>query len=637
VCGIVGFVAPQAKDHKRLLREMRDTLTHRGPDDYGEYFDEFVALGHRRLTIIDLSPKGKNPIFSNDGRFVIVYNGEIFNYKEIREEIGNRYAFKSATDTEVVLAAYAIWGATCVDKFVGMFSFAIWDKKDKSLFCARDRFGIKPYYYLEHQGGFYFASEIKSLFHTGFRPKANYSTIYDYLKWGLYDHGEETFFAGVKKLEPGHILTYKNGVKSIRKYWDLGDTNVEANIDLGKAADRVWELLNESVRLALRSDVPVGVNLSGGFDSSLLLALIDSHVDKSSRLEGFTQDYRDEEFSERKWVVQMAKHTKRRVSFNVMDDKRFVDSLPNMLWYQDEPYAGVPVASYIGLYQSTIRRNVKVLLDGNGIDEAFCGYRQYHNVYIKQLAEQNNPKLNHAIDDYSREWNVGIDEARKIAFNNSDSGSRALVARDGTKAVEDSWLSHDFESNNINPYPEFLQPYESKTKNAMYMDLRYLKIPRALRFNDRISMAFSKELRVPFLDHRLIEFGMSIPDEVLLTGGRPKGLLRKISEGVVPDKVRLEAKRSVQTPQSKWFGSTMRSYLGDILHSRSFQNRRIFDGERAVTIFNGLEGKALKNSFPLWQAVHIEEWFSTIIDSESFFQKPGAFAEFEYDEVNYST
>ena len=628
MCAIAGIIGPQASEQKDLARSMQKILRHRGPDDSGEFYADGVALVHNRLSIIDLSAAGKNPIFSPDGRYAIIYNGEVFNYLELRREIGDRYDFHTATDTEVILASFLLWGPKCLEKFIGMFAFAIWDEKEKKLFCARDRFGIKPFYYLIKDDHFYFASEVKALLLTGIERKPNLPIVYDYLKWGLYDHSEETFFENIKQLRPGHFLTYTGGRLSIKPYWDLAK-----EVNNTPASQNALAIFEDSVRLALRTDVPIGVNLSGGFDSSLLITLLDRESGKS-RLEGFTQDFRDKRFSERPWVEAIAGHTQRLVHFSYMSDQDFVDNAQAMLWYQDEPYAGAAVVGYVGVYQSADRRKVKVLLDGNGLDEAFCGYRQYHNIFLRALAKDHDPTLAEYCAAYAKEWQVPPEAVEQII---AQPESKGIMGRDATVQLATDWLSQEFENSYQRDVPDFAKPFSSGLKNAIYQDLFFSKMPKALRFNDRVSMAFAKELRVPFLDHRLVKLALALPDKILFSGGRPKGFLRQSFKGLLPDGIRLASKRNVQNPQSVWFSSTLRSYLGDIFHSQSFKNRGIIDATKAIEIFNDLEGKRLENSFFLWQAVGLEVWFQMFINSNKILQKPQKFGSFERETLDNIT
>ena len=627
MCGIVGIFGPNAAYHESLLEKMHNVLEHRGPDDLGVFFSDHVALAHRRLSILDLSEAGKNPMFSPDGRFMIVYNGEVFNFKELKQEIGDRYVFRSQTDTEVVLASYLTWGKHCVEKFIGMFAFAIWDKQEKVGFCARDRFGIKPFYYLIYQEHFYFASEIKALLLTGVQRRVNLETLYTYLKWGIYNHNEETFFSSIKQLKPGHILVWKNGNYHMESYWRISHESEEKE----HSNDEILTLLYQSVSLSLRSDVPVGVNISGGLDSSALMALLGSRLGSQKSLEGFFIDYHDLRFSERPWVVEIKKRTHRQINLSLMTPKNFIDCQETMLWFQDEPYGGLPVVSYAGLYQNANKRGVCVLLDGNGLDEIFSGYRKYHNLFLKSLIKSNDPELDCYLNGYAKEWQTSnVDIVEQIQKSET-----LTSAMDGTQSVQD-WLHPEFEAKYSVGFPEFEKPFNSILKNAMFQDLRYTKIPRALRFNDRISMAYSCELRVPFLDHRLVELAFSLPEKSLFKGYRPKGILRQSLANLLPANVLLASKRHLQTPQSEWFSRDLSAYLGDILHSSAFKQRGIIDADKAISIFNSLRGHHIENSFFFWQAINLEHWFQMFIDTSAPPVRPGAFPEFEKETLNFN-
>ena len=460
--------------------------------------------------------------------------------------------------------------------------------------------------------------------------EADLQTVHQYLNFGFYDHDESTFFKDVKRLLPGHTLTYENQKISLESYWDLADFDMNVQNE-ASTIDKIYATLEDSTSLALRSDVAVGVNLSGGLDSSILTVFLDKILGKNNKITGFTQDYRDARFSERSWVEEIAHRTQRTVHFSYMDEQDFLKSHQVMLWYQDEPYAGVPVVGYVGMYQGAKREKIKVLLDGNGMDECFGGYRHYHNTFLSKLKNEQEPQYNQYVDEYAKEWDVPVSKAHKqinqIHLANT-------LSRDGTKSVHHSWLNSDFKYMFNLSSDLFKTPFKSTLKNTMYQDLRYTKIPRALRFNDRVSMAFSRELRVPFLDHRLFELSFSLSDKVLFMDSRPKGILRRGMCGKIPDKVRLAPKRHIQTPQNIWFETSLRSYVGDILHSRSFMGRGFFDVKSTHRIFNSLKGKPLENSFFLWQAINLETWFDMFIDTPSIVRQPEKFPVYDYETLN---
>jgi len=632
VCGIAGIIGNGAELKRRQLDSMLSSISHRGPDDSGVYIQNNLAIGHQRLSILDRSSAGKNPFFSNNGDFIIVYNGEVYNYLELRDQLKEKYRFKTETDTEVVLAAYIIWGEKCVNKFIGMFSFVIYDTIRDLVFGSRDRFGIKPFYYTFYKDLFYFSSEIKGFFSAGIGASENLSIVNEYLQYGLYDHCSKTFFSGIEKILPGHSFTLKNGKLNIFQYWDLSEYESNEHYSDAYVENRVMEILTDSVSISMRSDVNVGVNLSGGLDSSCLLDLINKNWNNNYNLLGFTQDYEDERFSERRWVEKIAKNNDRSIHFSKMTPEDFQQANANMMWYQDEPYAGVPVAGYVGMYQKTNSQNVTVLLDGNGLDEAFAGYKQHHIHFLKDLYINRDTSFDSHLKSYIKEWG-GSD--RDVLEQLKQNNLGLVKSRDGTKEINPGFLSQDFLGafpNTIATQP--LKNLKSHLKNSMYRDATYSKIPRALRFNDRVSMAFSKELRVPFLDHRLFEFSFSLNNSLLYSQKRPKGVIRKIFTNSLPGEIVSATKRSVQTPQSEWLNNDLRHWVLNIIHSKSFKERGIFDVKNVQKQYGKLKGQQLENSFQIWQMVNLELWFQQNIDSKPSISLESNFPTFKQDEFN---
>jgi asparagine synthase (glutamine-hydrolysing) len=606
MCGIAGIVGSGAEKTGFRLQSMLESIDHRGPDDSGVFIQNEIAIGHKRLSILDQSKAGHNPFFSNDSKYVIVYNGEVYNYLELRKELKDKYSFKTNTDTEVVLAAYIVWGSNCVEKFIGMFSFVIWDSVNHQVFGSRDRFGIKPFFYSFSEGLFFFSSEIKSLLSAKIPKKPNFSIINEYLQYGLYDHCSESFFDGIYKLLPGNSFILKKGKLRVYQYWNLEDFESDENYTESYIEDTVMDILSESVNIALRSDVNIGVNLSGGLDSSCLLNLINNNWDNDYNLSCFTQDYKDQRFSERFWVEQIAKDNDKSVYFSQMSPQDFKNVNERLMWYQDEPYAGVPVAGYIGMYQQTKRQDVTVLLDGNGMDEAFGGYKQHNISFLKDLKNNNDKDFQIYMEAYLSEWG-GSKEQLLPLLNQKQQG--AIKSRDGTTGIHPNLLAKDFTKKFSNGPTKPRAKLRSNLKNEMFQDATFSKIPRALRFNDRVSMAFSKELRVPFLDHRLFEFTFSLNNKLLYSQKRPKGIIRKIFSKHLPADIINASKRSIQTPQSEWLNNDLRPWVDDILNSKSFKDCGIFDVEKTRSHYSELKGKELNNSFYIWQIVNLELWF----------------------------
>lgn len=581
MCGIVGVVG-KIPDISQVVRS-RDALSHRGPDDSGIYFqpDEGVALGHRRLSIIDLSSDAHQPFVSHDERYVLTFNGEIYNYLELKEELTGFYPFQTKSDTEVLIASYAKWGEECVNHFNGMFAFALWDKKEKKLFCARDHVGIKPFFYFQNSEFFAFASEIKGLFPLIGKLNANEEVIFDYLQYGLYDHRPETFFSGVFSLPAGHILSWSHGEILITKYWDL--KKIVPSI---LSADEIYQefdaLLTDAVRLQFRSDVPVGINLSSGLDSNSLLYFGRNLV--GDDIHTFSICLSDEEYNECDLIHRYAQLSKKELWHQSwFDPSSLFESAKEMVRIQDQPYGGIPTIIYSAAIAEAKKQGVTVLLEGQGVDELLAGYNYYLLEYERDLGQINGGSLS--------------------------------LSQDGTKLFEKSILHAKFlDTFKDRKQLSFFAPFDSHLLNAQYRDLFFTKLPRVLRFNDHVSMKYGRELRVPFLDRRIVEFCFSLSSEYKIHDGRQKVLIRELMKGKVSSELVSRQKKSFGAVQNVWLKKYFEKHIWDILNSESFQSRNFWDHSALVdktkNFFSGNES----NSFFLWQCINLELWMREFID-----------------------
>lgn len=572
MCGIAGIFGQGL--NRTDLEAMVTAQQHRGPDGNGIYVDPSgsAGLGHNRLSIIDLSEAGAQPMSSADGRYKIALNGEIYNYIELRRELSD-YPYQSHTDTEVVLAAYARWGAGCLDRFIGMFSLLIWDEQEQRLFAARDRFGVKPFYYADSTAGpLIVASEIQALRAAGIEMQPDARSWATYLSLGVYEHGEGTFWEGIRSLPAGHHLTWQNGQVEITRWYDLVEhcgQEFDTRSD-DEVIEEYYSLLMESTKLRFRSDVPVGVNLSGGLDSSALLGLVQKLQGTDSDVKTFTFVTGDPRYDETPWVKQMLARTK-HPSIECLLRPEDVPSLADSVQaHQDEPFGGMPTLAYANLFARARAEGVIVLLDGQGLDEQWAGYEYYKRVLSGEAKIQE----------------VGTVQAAKGG-----------ATRPGCLTSEFRELAEPFEA------PE---PFGDSLRNLQFRDTRYTKIPRALRFNDRVSMRSSTELREPFLDHRLFELAFRQPPERKIQGDTQKWLLRKIVARLLPDGVVEAPKRPLQTPQREW----LREELRDWAESRIETALEHFGGQwldsRSVRLewMDYLKGGS-DNSFYVWQWINL--------------------------------
>lgn len=609
MCAIAGILGPDA--NLRTVQSMTRAQAHRGPDGEGYWSAPSVALGHRRLKILDLSDAGRQPMTTADGRFTIVFNGEIYNFREIGQDLAE-FNFRSRTDTEVILYAFMKWGPACLDRFVGMFALAIWDSQKKELFCARDRLGIKPFYYSLLRDNFIFSSEIKGILAAGVRPEMNEAVVYDYLARDFYEHREESFFKGIMKLAPGHRMTWTEGrLTSPRRYWslqeDAGRLTVEA--DPAGREERLMALAGDAVRSHLISDVPVGVALSGGLDSATLLALLDKSHPDPTRVEAFSFSFSDPAYSERPFVEAMAKHTGRRAHFVEVSPGSFAETAERFALEQEEPFAGAPISAYSLCYQMARKNGFIVMMDGSGVDEGLAGYGRFLPAFWADLfaaGEWHELEKEFGVSGIQTEEQRqrALQQMSAAALPHSDTG----VGQDLTVSVRPDCLTEEFQSTARAELPEFERPFTDHLRNLMYRELRYTKLPRALRFRDRLSMAVGTELRPPFLDHRLLAYEFALPREDRVHRGVSKAILRRAAARLLPDAVRMASKRSVQTPQREWFRRELREWVRERIDTTTFWQRGWVDRKRGLAAMNAFFEGAGDNSFFLWQWINLELW-----------------------------
>jgi asparagine synthase (glutamine-hydrolysing) len=525
MCGIAGAVGTEWDAAQ--LEAMVRSQWHRGPDDSAVYRDPSgqAGLGHNRLSIIDLSPAGRQPMCSLDKRYWIVFNGEIYNYIELRSQLAP-YHFRSCTDTEVILAAYERWGAACLDRFIGMFAFLIWDEVERRLFAARDRFGVKPLCYAETRGGgLLLASEPGALRAAGVPLEPDEVAWATYLARGLTDYSDRTFWKPIRSLPAGHKLTWEGGRTHIACWYDLADRVGPGWDDrpLESVEEEYLELLKNSVKLRFRADVPVGINLSGGLDSSTLLGLVQAVHGPESDVKAFTFITGDPRYDELPWVEQILARTKHPSVICRITPEAVPDLAAAAQRHQDAPFGGLPTLAYGHLFARAHAEGVIVLLDGQGMDEQWAGYDYYTT--------------------------TGSNRATGII-----QGTRESALKPACLTAEFRTLAEALEVPDV---------FSDHLRQLQYRDVKFTKIPRALRFNDRVSMQHSTELREPFLDHRLFELALRQPTERKLQGDTRKWLLRDLTRRLLPAGVVEAPKRPLQTPQREWLRERLREWAED--------------------------------------------------------------------------
>ena len=628
MCGIAGILNFTDKAiRKETVREMSGSLYHRGPDDEGFYLDGRIALIHRRLSIIDLSSAGHQPMCNEDNTLWLTYNGEIYNYKELTSELKmHGHIFRSMTDSEVIIHAYEEWGENCLKKFNGMWAFALWDSRKKQLFAARDRFGIKPFYYFLDKNRFIFASEIKSILTDKTIPcMPNDGVIFDYLGYennDYIDHTEETFFKGIKRLMPAHhMIVDINGGCRISRYWDMDPGRRIRHISDEEAAQRFHDLFEDSVRLRLRSDVPLGTCLSGGLDSSSIVCTVNKlslNNDGDGKPTGcrqktFSACFEDRDCDEREFIKAVTEKTNLETNFVFPDGKDLFNLAPRFVKDQGEPVAGTSQWAGWLVMRLVKERGVKVVLNGQGADEILGGYGSYFLANHKDLFKGLKwYSLKNEIDRYSeyhgypRKWLVRELFRHFVPFHPFRWKRRLLG--DNEAGLFPSWLNKDFIKTHGGGIEE-KEKYKGYMDQSLYHFLTYERLPSLLRFEDRNSMAFSIESRLPFLDYRLVEFCFSLPPEQKIRNGIGKIVLRNALKKILPQAVGERIKKiGFSTPENVWFRNGCRMQIEEIINSRSFRERGYFDAGAVVKHFEQFVNYEPVNPRPIWKYINLELW-----------------------------
>lgn len=622
MCGIAGIVMPKGSVvDERLLQEMTRSIEHRGPDEQGLFVYENVGLGHRRLSIIDLAG-GHQPLFNEDGTVVVIYNGEIYNFKDTKIELQKRgHIFKTDCDTEVIVHAYEEWGINCPNQFRGMFVFAIYNQKTAEIFLCRDRVGVKPLYFAIDSGRLIFASEIKALLPAlGHKPEVNLSRLDFYVSLG-YVPGDETLFAGIRKLLPGHTLTWRNGEVRIESYWDLADVR-PLNISFEEAKSRFEDMLMDCVRMRLMSDVPLGAFLSGGLDSSAIVACM-SQI-SSEPVKTFTVGYSDDPASsELEYAKTVARHLNTEHHEFILSSNDFFESLELLLKYVEEPLVE---SAAVALYRISklAREHAIVLLSGEGGDEILSGYP------LHQLTRSINRA--HAI--LRRVPSTLLDLVSSLLINDNEKKNKYLdwarsplreryqsISNDVTASIKRMMYHEQFASHvgfTVQNYFTDLfdrMPLEhSEMARMAYVDIKSWLPDDLLLKADKMTMATSVELRVPLLDYQLMEFCVALPDTYRLNGNQGKYLLKKVMEKYLPHEIIYRKKQGFPVPIAKWFRMDLRDKIRDILLDQKSIGRQYF---KKTYIEGILEKHALGSedfSRRIFMLLTLELWHQKYID-----------------------
>ena len=621
MCGIAGIYRfdgqSPSPDELAALGSMASIQRHRGPDDNGECILGPCALTNQRLSILDLSPLGHMPMLSDNGRLALTHNGEIYNYLELRDQLRSLgHVFRSDGDTEVVLRAYEEWGETCVERFVGMWAFALYDAFDQRLLLSRDRLGIKPLYLHQTAEELVFASEIKAIVAyrraVGEPVRANAASIATYVATGLVDGLDETFFVGVRRFPAASNMTIRRTGVSTRKYWDLPDRAATVRADLNGALDAPWaelrRALDDAVRIHLRSDVPLGVCLSGGLDSSAIVGLASQHV---PQVKTFTIYFGDgPEYDERQHAHTIVDAFGAQAYERCVQPDQLVDELRKIVWHLDEPSLALGVYPQWHVMSLARDAGVKVVLDGQGGDEVFAGYTNYAPQHLYGLL--GSDPMRFPVEALALARNQGLANARSAARSALAMRLRPAAAPSIDATADAVLLSPELRAMadvTHNEWRLWPRVFGGWLNNVLYWELTRTRLPALLRYEDRLSMAFSIESRVPFLDHRLVELAFALPDGVKRSAGWSKYGLRRALDGLLPSSVVWRRdKKGFPTPVGNWLRDARGAAALDLLRNSSRRTAQIFPRPAVDGFIGEHTSGAVDRSWQLWRALSTELW-----------------------------
>ena len=616
-------------DERARAQLMRDVLTHRGPDGAGLHTDDYAALAHRRLSIVDLAG-GHQPLANEIGSVWITFNGEIYNHASVRpalEAAGHRYRTRS--DTETIVHAYEQWGDDCVHRFRGMFAFAIWDAPKRRLLLVRDRLGVKPLYWALVANRLLFASEIKAILESGLVEARPNARVLSEVLATRYTSNTETLFEGIHKLLPGHRLVFQDGRVRIEQYWDLPLTGPDpelARLPERDLVDRFRSLLQESVRLRLMADVPIGMFLSGGLDSSAVAALMAREIDRP--LQTFSVAFADRAFSELEYARQVARAVGADAHEVVIGDVDFFGALPRLVWHEDEPIAH-PSSVPLHFVSALARQHVKVVLTGEGSDELLAGYGKYPRSLLNwraggiydrvvpaavrtTVASSVVPRLPERVRRYARRSFLAVPHDPTTMFFDNFAGVPLGLQRE---------LLDPAVLNGADTYGPSLEYYQHGNSNngvlakLLYTDIKTYLVELLMK-QDQMSMSTSIESRVPFLDHELVEFAARLPERLKLSAFSTKRILREAVRGVVPDEILKRPKMGFPVPFASWMRGAWNGVAREVLLDPRTRARGLMNAPAVEALLDAHREGTRAGGDAIWALLNLELWYRTFIDGD---------------------
>lgn len=604
MCGITGIYSPNIPVDPSVLWSMTRTLSHRGPDDSGTYVSEdgAVGLGHTRLSIIDLSERGRQPMASDDLRIQVSYNGEIYNYRELREELRSMgHVFRTGSDTEVLVRSYEQWGIECLQRFIGMFALAIWDGRENRLYLARDRVGIKPLYYYREDGLFLFGSELKAIMnHRGFSRRISRDGLSLFLRYD-YIRSPYTIFENTFKLEPGHYLCLQNGQLEKHRYWDITESYNMHPCDISddESCEMFEEIMTDSLRHRLVSDVPVGLFLSGGIDSSVVATLLRKNI--SVPFKTFTIGFDQEKYNEAEWAARLADYLGTEHVESYVSEDEAIETVSDIPSIYDEPFgdtSSIPTC----VLSRLASEHVKVVMSGDGGDELFCGYNHYIKcAYLASMIEKTPGIVRSGLkamlsglsadrlDGMGKTLGISSLRRRRNSYERNRATLLNIIKKDMPEMYRSrrgTWAPEDMRSLFREPCDVLDSTFDDSFRamesgelltQMLYADFCAWLPDDILTKVDRASMSTGLEAREPFLDHRIVHFAARLPSDLKYRNGETKYLLRRVLAKHIPRELYERPKKGFESPVDKWLRGRLRPLVSEHLSTEAVRKSGVFD------------------------------------------------------------
>lgn len=617
MCGICGMFRKDKNIDREIFEQMVDIVAYRGPDDRGTYYDGGIALGHRRLAIFDLSRDGHQPFAYRD-RYIMVYNGEIYNFRELREQLQeNGYEFATKTDTEVLIAMYDRYGKECVNYLNGMWAFAVYDKQQQTIFCSRDRFGIKPFYYYHSGQEFIFASEIKQiLLMRQQEVYANRQRLLEYLVMGDLDYTDETLFRDVKQLRGGYHLTLHvtTGECRIEQYYDLSRTPPDKKT-YRAACGEFRKLFEKSVALRLQADVPVGYCLSGGLDSSAIVCMADSIIAESGKeVEQHTISscFEDKAYDEQEYIDEVVRHTRVTPHKVFTKEQDLFEDLDKIIWHMDEPFSSTSIFAQWHVFKNAKEHNLTVMLDGQGADEQLAGYTGFYSViFAYYLRRFRLIRFGRELYCYcrNRRASEAYVSAKDVILNAVVSAFMPNRLKMFLKRkLGYGYAELPFSEQLIEQAVRGREIYRVGSPREYSLDHMKYSMSSLLHYEDRNSMAHSIESRVPFLDYRLAQSIYSMPVHYKIRKGMTKSVMRDALNGILPDKIRNRvSKLGFVTPEEKWINENYDQFRNQLSRACE-QLKSVIDEDRVMKWFDDNKGEIKRGNYLPWRIICAGHW-----------------------------